>query len=182
MMKRLIVTFVAALAILVTAFAHAGQINSNIVSTSASINVSESITLTLTGGPLVIPSSGSPSNSINVGYSYNLIPASHASGLEQVGYFNSSTAALTNGTVNVPASSLLENFNGTGFAACNTAGVAGMGVPGASCPSTVVVPQGTLTSQNGIGNGTATYAIQYTGSPLASGTYSGTFSVVFFAP
>lgn len=134
-----ILTFViAALAlILLSATQSKAQTTSNAAAVSMTFAVNSSMTVTATPGSIAFTSTdskhASASAPIAVVTSWNL--AVGGGNLFTVAYFASITAALTDGTLNIPASDVFASINSGTAAACTQANVnVAAGNPGAICP------------------------------------------------
>jgi hypothetical protein len=181
-MKRIsiLLSLVVILALVALPYpAVAAQISSGPVTVPASITINESLTLTVTGGPLVIPATqNGVSNVLTLTTTYNLVGANHAGGLQYATWF-SSTNALT-GTFTVPSGSLSTQVNGGSFIPCTGASVQGS-TANATCSTWTKLTQAQLNTTPS-GTDTNSVAVQYTGSTLTNaGSASGTFNVLAYA-
>ena len=179
--QRTFLTLVAILAIIVIpTFAQASNPQSSgPIAVPASISINESLTLVVTGGPLVIPATqNGVSNVLNLSATYNLISANHAGGLQYVTYF-SATNALT-GNFTVLSSALSTQVNGGSFLPCSGASVQGS-TANATCSTWTHLTQTQLNTTPS-GTDTNTVVVQYTGATLTNaGTASGTFNVLVYS-
>jgi hypothetical protein len=160
-------------------FAQAGTISSGPINVPASMSINESLSLVVTGGPLVIPAiNNGVSNVLTLTTTYNLIAANHAGGLQYATWF-SSTNALT-GNFTVASSALSTQVNGGSFLPCTGSAVQGS-TAGATCSTWTKLTQTQLTATPS-GTDSNTVAVQYTGTTLTNaGTASGTFNVLAYA-
>jgi hypothetical protein len=149
------------------------------VSVPASMSINESLSLVVTGGPLVIPATqNTASNALTATATYNLVAANHAGGIQYVTYF-SATNALT-GNFTVTSSQLSTQVNGGTWLACSGTSVQGS-VAGATCTAWTSVPQSQLTTTPS-GTKNDTIAVEYTGTTLTNaGSASGTFNVLVYS-
>jgi hypothetical protein len=113
------------------------QTTSNAAAVAMTFAVASSLTVTATPGSIVFTPTDSKnataSASIAIVTSWNL--AVGGGNVFTVAYFASIPAALTNGTLNIPASDVFASVNGGAAAACTLANVnVAAGNPGAICP------------------------------------------------
>jgi hypothetical protein len=183
-MKRslLATLIVAVLALAPIAYA-GGPVSATAVSVPASITVPESLTMVVTGGPFVIPNNGTASNGVTVAYSYSLIAGNHSVGVWGVTWFSSATSALSGGGVNIPSSAISEAKNAGTYAPCTNAVSQGVGVAGAVCLGYNGISQTSINLNPTVTTPwTDTYTLEYTGSALNAGVYTGTWNVEYLAP
>jgi hypothetical protein len=180
-MKRSILIFVLAALASLPAFA-SGPTYSGPQTVPVNLTVAESLTFTVSGGPLVIPPTGAPSNTINLNYSYNINPVNHTtSGLSVVAWFGS-TSALTQGTATIPNTALAASLNGSGYTPCSGAASNGIGVAGSVCVANQDLTLAQITAAPS-GQGSDTLAMEYVGSgTLLPGLYSGVLNVEYVIP
>ncbi len=126
------------------------QTNSNAAAVTMTFAVDNSLTVAATPGSIVFTSTDSKnataSAPISVVTSWNLAAGGH--NVFTVAYFASTTAALTDGTLNIPASDVFASINSGTAGACTLANVnVAAGTAGAICPQifggTGVTAQGT---------------------------------------
>ena len=113
------------------------QTTSNAAAVSMTFAVNSSLTVAATPGSIVFtstaPNTATASSAITVVTSWNL--ATGGGNVFTVAYFASISAALTNGTVNIPTSEVFASINGGTAAACTLANVnVAAANPGAICP------------------------------------------------
>jgi hypothetical protein len=113
------------------------QTTSNAAAVAMTFAVASSLTVTATPGSIVFtlanPRNATASAPISVVTSWNL--AVGGGNVFTVAYFGSITAALTDGTLNIPSSDVFASINGGAAAACTLANVnVAAGNPGAICP------------------------------------------------
>ena len=113
------------------------QTTSNAAAVAMTFAVAGSMTVTATPGSIVFTPTDSKnataSASIAIVTSWNL--AVGGGNVFTVAYFASIPAALTNGTLNIPASDVFASVNGGAATACTLANVnVAAGNPGAICP------------------------------------------------
>jgi len=113
------------------------QTTSNAAAVTMTFAVSSSMTVAATPGSIVFTPTDSKnataSASIAIVTSWNL--AVGGGNVFTVAYFASIPAALTNGTLNIPASDVFASVNSGAAAACTLANVnVAAGNPGAICP------------------------------------------------
>jgi hypothetical protein len=113
------------------------QTTSNAAAVTMTFAVSSSMTVAATPGSIVFTPTDSKnataSASIAIVTSWNL--AVGGGNVFTVAYFASIPAALTNGTLNIPASDVFASVNGGAAAACTLANVnVAAGNPGSICP------------------------------------------------
>lgn len=178
-MKRFVTLFMLLFVMRLAApYAAAAQVTSNVATVGLSMTVGESITVSGTPVSITFNPAGNgatASGPITVNTAYNF---SQARRIWVVAYFTTATAALTNGTFNIPSSQVFGSVDGGTAAACNQteANVAGSpAVAGAMCPDI-----GTL---NPAASGTGSLpshslALSLTGGPFPAGNYTGVLSVV----
>lgn len=180
-MKRIsqVLSVFFAFVLVVTPMFASNPQNSGPIAVPASISISESLSLVVTGGPLVIPAtSDGVSNTLTLTATYNLIAANHAGGLQYVTYFSNSNALTGNFTV--LSSALSTQVNGGTFLACSGSSVQGS-TNNATCSTWTHLSQSQLNTTPA-GTDVNTVAVEYTGSTLtAAGTASGTFNVLAYA-
>jgi len=155
-------SFIAvALLLLLVPDAFAQLQSSTTVPVTVQVAISNTISLTETGGSLTINPTTGVSNQITFSATLNLNPG--ASTVTLYTWFTSPTAALSAGTTNIPSSAVQATYTstvtgGTGF--CNASPAVGNGVvDGAACPAIVL--------NNSVNNG----------GPISGGTASATFSL-----
>jgi hypothetical protein len=177
-MKRILSLLVTLTLIVMPAFASNPQ-TSGPITVPASISISESLSLSVSGGPLVIPAiQNTASNVLTLTTTYNLIAANHAGGLQYVTWF-SSTNALT-GNFTVTSSELSSQVNGGSFLPCSGSAVQGS-TTGATCSTWTKLTQ-TQLNTTPAGTDTNTVAVEYTGTTITNaGSASGTFNVLAYA-
>ena len=177
----------------------AAQIAGTAQTINASTTVSETLSVSLSSNSIVIPANASNSANITATVLYNLNAASHPTGLFGFSWFGSTTAAMSNGTVNIAAGSMSSNYSWGGVGAAGNAGTAcnssvGIGsitagvvsllgaVSGAICSGGIPrLTQAQLTTTP-VGTLTDTYNWNY-GSALGStpSTYTGTIYINYGA-
>ena len=113
------------------------QTASNAAAVAMTFTVASSLTVTATPGSIVFtltnPKNATASAPIAVVTSWNL--AVGGGNIFTVAYFGSITAALTDGTLNIPSSDVFASINGGAASACTMANVnVAAGNPGAICP------------------------------------------------
>jgi hypothetical protein len=113
------------------------QTTSNAAAVAMTFSVASSLTVTATPGSIVFTRTNSrnaaASAPIAVVTSWNL--AVGGGNVFTVAYFATIAAALTDGTLNIPASDVFASINGGTAAACTLANVnVGAANPGAICP------------------------------------------------
>jgi hypothetical protein len=176
--SQILSLFMVLTLIAMPAFASNTQ-SSGPITVPASISISESLSLVVTGGPLVIPATNDGvSNSLTLTTTYNLIAANHAGGLQYVTYFSNSNALTGNFTVT--SNNLSTQVNGGSFIACSGTAVQGS-VNGATCSTWTKLTQ-TQLNTTPAGTDTNTIAVEYTGTTITSaGTASGTLNVLAYS-
>jgi hypothetical protein len=156
----------------------AAQITSNTATVALSMNVGESIAVSGVPVSITLTPSGTgatASGPINVNTSYNF---SQVRRLWVVAYFTSATAALSNGSFNIPAAQVLGSVDGGTAVACNQTetNVNGSGAtPLAQCPD--------ITTLNPGATGTGSLPshsllLSLTGGPFPAGNYTGVIAIV----
>jgi hypothetical protein len=180
-MKRLL-TLIVAISLVLALPAMAGTtINSTTQSVTVNITVAESVTLSLSGGPINLPANGNVSNSVTSTYGYTLIPANHTTGVWAVAWFSSATAALS-GAANVPASAISLQTDAGAFATCGGSAMYGITVTSATCVASNVINQPGVTTTPTASGYNDTFTLKYTGAALNAGSYTGTLNVMYIAP
>lgn len=158
-MKKVFIV-VALLAILVPG-AFAQLQSSTTVPVTVQVAISNTISLSESGGSLTLNPTSGASNSITFTAGVNLNPGVNSVTLYT--WFSSAASALSAGPTNIPSSAVQATFSspltsGSGF--CNTSPAVGNGVvDGAACPAIVL---------NNFGNN---------GGPIGGGTYVTTYSL-----
>jgi len=168
-----LVLALALVMLFVSGNALAAQTLSNVTSTQVNFTVNESLTVTVTGGAITIPSNGSASNQISATVAWNL----HSGGsnkISMLAYFGSTTAltGAFGGTIN--ASQVFMSYNGGAAAAC-TATIIDQetrAVAGATCPGEFFIQNAQVGST---GTSTAqTYVLSIpSASSIAPDVYTG---------
>jgi hypothetical protein len=145
-------------------------------------NVAESITISVSGGPVTLSSSG-VSNAVTVTGSYVLLAANHASGVKAIVIPPSQSAALSSGLFNVPASNILVQENGGSFSACNQADVDNINGGSGTCAPATLLTQNQLTTTPTGSLPSSTFAFEFgaAGPPIQAGNYTGTFTILVYA-
>ena len=183
---RTLPVVVAALAIAsATAAAQAG-LTSNVDNVSLSAVKSSSLTVTVNSGNTQSIASITDNavnnfpSAVNITTAWDINPT--AASVTLVGYFSSATAALTNGTFNIPTSLVKGQVTTAGapgaptsFTAFTQNAVGGAGTAGAS----LTLFTETITGANKKSNRTIDLALQLdlTGQTTTPGTYTGTLNL-----
>jgi hypothetical protein len=110
---------ILALALVFMDVAVGAQTLSNVTSTPITFSVAESLTVNVTGGPIVIPSNGSASNQISATVSWNLHNSGNTAHLSMLAYFGSTTALSGAFGGSIDVSKVFLSFNGGTATACN---------------------------------------------------------------
>jgi hypothetical protein len=180
--KIVLAAFVAALMLMspLAALAQAGTASA--VSTVAlSMNVGESVTVSVSGGPVAFVYDGiniaSTTNVLSVTTSWNL--GATGGSLESDEYFTTPSAALS-GPSNITAAQVFAKVNSLPFAACtNTSTFNPAATAGGVCPAVFFVSN--MAAAHGTSTSTLTLQLQNLGASLAPGTYSGTLNISAFS-
>ncbi len=152
------------------------QTASNAAAVSLSFTVNGSLTVAATPGAITFTptdaSHATASGPISVTTSWNL--QGSGSSIWTVAYFSSSTAALTDGTANIPASSVFASINGGAASACTLTNVnVAAAKSGATCP--------TIFTANGIaaqGTNTGSLLLSLSSpSQFLATTYNGVITI-----
>ena len=135
--KKATVVFGALLLALISVPQSKAQTTSNAAAVALSFNVGSSLTVAASPSSIVFTSTdarhATAPGPITVTTSWNLLVG--GGNVFTVAYFSSITGALTNGTLNIPASDVLASVNGDAAAACTRADVnVAAANPGAICP------------------------------------------------
>ena len=184
-MKRIIASLITAFALfLVPAYA-SNPLTSGAQTVTITANVNESITLALTGGPIVLPMTGALSNAITASVTFNVIKANHTQGIWSAAWFSSTTALSGAGSIPSSSLSLTTTLNlATSTNVCNGAANTQTGsVAGATCEATNEAPQSVFTT-NPSGTITDSYQLAYTNPSVipTPGAYNGTLNIVYVVP
>jgi hypothetical protein len=171
--------FIAALALSILSVANSkAQTTSNAAAVTLTFAVNSSLTVAATPGSIVFTSTDSKhataSAPITVVTTWNL--ATGGGNVFTVAYFSSIPAALTDGTLNIPASDVFASINSGTTAACTLANVnVAAGNPGAICPQIFggigITAQGTHTDSLLLSLASAT------AFPASAGGYAGTITI-----
>jgi hypothetical protein len=177
-MKRILTLLVTLTLIVMPAYASNPQ-TSGPISVPASMSISESLSLSVSGGPLVIPATNdTASNVLTLTTTYNLIASNHAGGLQYATWFGGTTAL--SGSFTVASSALSTQVNGGSWLACTGSAVQGS-TAGATCSTWTKLTQ-TQLATTPTGTDTNTVAVEYTGTTITNaGSASGTFNVLAYA-
>jgi hypothetical protein len=198
-MKRIsvwcLVILITLAPVLIPSPALAANLDSNVASTALSLTVSETLSVTSTSAISFTynASNGTAvaSGNITTTYSWNL--ANTRTQIDFAVWLGSASAALTNGTTNIPSSEVYVDWNtGSGPQACSGTDSATPGsVPGAACTyngtngfseglvATATVPAQPVEFANIPFTGTQnfTYTVSMAGLPiLSTGSYAGTIN------
>jgi hypothetical protein len=157
----------------------AAQVTATPATVAVSMNVTETLSIVASTNTLpafVYGGATTDVKTFTVQTNWQLA-SGHAGGIHVVGWLSSTTAALTNGTSNIPASDFFLAFNAQALAACADPVdpiVPGM-LAGASCHNgiNIAVPPPYA------GNETDTIKVQLQGLPstLSAGLYNGTLNL-----
>jgi hypothetical protein len=183
------ILFVALLGLFIP-YAAVAQTKSNVAPITVNYSVPESLSISVSGGPLLIPASGATaSNTGTITGSYNL-NSGHTQGILFAIYpAGGVSAAMSAGSVNVPSSSLTVWAAGASFGVCNQADTFGLSGAADQCVGTT--GYGTLLTQTQVATAgysgslpSEAFAVAFvSGSvPTQAGNYSGTLDVIAFAP
>jgi hypothetical protein len=177
--QSLILTLAIALAFGMAApRAIAAQITSNTATVALSMTVGESIAVSGLPASITLTPSGTgatASGPLTINTSYNF---STLRRLWVVAYFTSATAALSNGSFNIPASNVLGSVDGATAVACNQTetNVNGSGAtPLAQCPD--------IATLNPAATGTGSLPshqllLSLQNGPFPAGSYTGVIAIV----
>lgn len=179
-------SLVTVLLLSIVAFAQ-GAVGGPAQSTAVNLTIQESLTFTLTGGPIVIPGTlATLSNTLTANVTYNLTPGNHSQGIRTATWMGSATAALVNptGPTNVPSANVAVVSN-EGSGACLLAADAPTGSLNlATC--TFAAAHGLDQIALGItpaGTFADTYQLKIVNAlPATPGLYTGLFYVNYIAP
>jgi|SRR5579871_168881 hypothetical protein len=180
---RKLISFLAAtvaLAICCSNFAAAQALTTTPAVVPTQLTVGETLTLTTTGGPFIIPPDGTLSNTVQFTYAYNVSPT-RSGGIRASGWLGSATAALSQsgGSVVIPSSNInFSSPNGIPSSPCTGASDAVTGsVAGATCFAAMLNSVAALQAAPS-GNNTVNVRLNViTPSSITfAGTYAGTFT------
>lgn len=177
-------SLVTVLLLSIVAFAQ-GAVGGPAQSTAVNLTIQESLTFSLSGGPLVIPGTlNTLSNTLTAAVTYNLTAANHTQGIRTASWVGSATAALVNGTTNVPSANVAVVSNEGSGACLLTADAPTGSVNLATCSFAAahgldqialgITPAGTFND---------TYQLKIMNAlPTTPGLYTGLFYVNYIAP
>jgi hypothetical protein len=182
-----LVMSLALLLVVVPANAQAGT-QSTLNTVTMSMNVAESITLSVTGGPVsftYVPASNTATgNTISVTTTWTLNNALPSTILATDVWLSSPTAALTNGAgSNIASTKVMTSFNGGTAGGCNGNATAGLTfvsaeVAGAVCGSIFYYGGGSnIPSASGNRTDTVAFSMSSLQANLPAGTYTGTINI-----
>jgi hypothetical protein len=179
--KTLLLVVVTAIALTIACpvMLMAADPTTSTTSTLLTSSVAESLTLTAPAGPIVVPTTPSVySSPITYNAVWNIAPTSSYTLEIDIG-FNTTTAAMTDGTIDVPSSGILMGWSGMSFftqqtpngPCTNNVSSHAVGViTGASCETESALTVSTPGSATGnlVLNSDATVAGTYSGTLLGS--------------
>jgi len=168
-----------------SAFAQAGtKILDTPNAVAMSYTVTESITMpSVTGGPIVIPSTGY-SNVISwLAGSYNLIAANHSKGIILALFPSGASNAALTGPTNIPASDLLVVVDGGANSVCNLPDTDNVnsGVGDLCFYSTLVSQTAVNSSPTGV-IAAGGFDVALTAPITQAGSWNGTMNLLVYAP
>ena len=168
----------------------AAQTKSNVATVTATYTVPESLSITVSGGPLVIPAGNTgASNPGTITGTYNLYPTHTQGVLFAIYPAGGLSAAMSNGSTNIPSADITFWASGASWGTCNQADTYALSGAADQCVGTsgygTLLTQTALAAANFSGSlPSESFSVQFVGStqPTQAGNYSGVFDVVAFAP